>query len=110
MAADPIPVIKVSGTHREVGWQIGEKMKPRLQRILPRLREQLPPGVSWKDMELKGRLCLAHSRAAYPQFVEELEGTAEAAELPFEEVFLAICEELWEPAAWHADFPALAMV
>ena len=108
MAANPIPVIEVSGTYREVGQQIGEKMRPRLQRILPWLRDSLPPGVSWKDMLLKGRLCLAHSRAVYPQFVEELEGMAEAAELPFEEIFLAICEELWEPAAWHADFPILA--
>jgi len=108
MVAKPVPVIEVSGTHREVGQQIGEKMKPQLQRIIPRLREQLPPGVEWKDILLKGRLCLAHSRAAYPQFVEELEGIAEAAELPFEEVFLEISEELWEPAAWHADFPTLA--
>jgi isopenicillin-N N-acyltransferase-like protein len=108
MTANTIPLIEVRGTHREVGQQIGEKMKPRLQRILPRLRTHLPPGVEWKDMLLKGRLCLAHSRAVYPQFVEELEGIAEAAELPFEEVFLAICEELWEPAAWQADLPTLA--
>jgi len=87
MAASPIPVIPVSGTHREVGQQIGEKVKYQLQRVLPRLREHLPPGVSWENMLLKGRLCLAHSRAVYPQFVEELEGIAEAAELPFEEVF-----------------------
>jgi len=108
MAADPIPVIKVSGTHREVGQQIGEKMKPWLQRILSRLRGSVPSGISWNDMLLKGRLCLAHSRAVYPQFIEELEGIAEAAEVPFEKVFLTICEELWEPAAWHADFPTLA--
>jgi isopenicillin-N N-acyltransferase-like protein len=108
MVTDSISLIEVRGTHREVGQQIGEKMKLRLQRILPRLRGSLPPGVEWKDMLLKGRLCLAHSRAVYPQFVEELEGIAEATELPFEEVFLAICEELWEPAAWHADFPILA--
>lgn len=108
MTANLIPLIEVSGTHREVGQQIGQQLKPQLQRILPRLRESLPPGVSWKDMLLKGRLCLAHSRDVYPQFIEELEGIAEAAELPFEEFFLAIGEELWEPAAWHADFPTLA--
>jgi isopenicillin-N N-acyltransferase-like protein len=108
MLAESIPVIEVSGKHREVGKQIGEKMKPQLQRTLSRLRGSLPPGVEWKDMLLKGRLCLAHSRAVYPQFVEELEGIAETAGLPFEEVFLGICEELWEPAAWHADFPSLA--
>ena len=108
MAVDPIPMYEVSGSHYQVGWQIGEKMKLKLQRILPRLHRTLPPGVSWGDMLLKGRLCLAQSRTAYPQYVEELEGIAEAADLPFEEVFLAICEELWEPAAWHVGFPTLA--
>jgi isopenicillin-N N-acyltransferase-like protein len=108
MATDPIPVIEVRGTHREVGEQIGEKTKLKLQRILPRLRNNLPAGVTWDEMLLKGWLCLAHSRATYPHFVEELEGMAEAAEVPFEELFLAICEELWEPAAWHAGMPTLA--
>jgi isopenicillin-N N-acyltransferase-like protein len=103
----PIPVIQVGGTHRQVGQQIGERMKPQLQHMIARLRENLPPGVSWNDMLLKGWLCLAHSRAAYPQYVEEVEGIAQASGLPFEEVFLAICEELWEPAAWHAGSPAL---
>jgi isopenicillin-N N-acyltransferase-like protein len=107
MSAHPIPVIKVEGTHRQVGQQIGAKMRPQMQRTLSRLRGKPPPGVSWQDMQLKGSLCLAHSRAAYPQFVEELEGIAEATDLPFEEVFLAICEELWEPAAWRAGVPTL---
>jgi isopenicillin-N N-acyltransferase-like protein len=91
-----------------VGQQIGSSLRPNLERVLGRLHQNLPPGVSWSDMLLKGSLCLAHSRAAYPQFVEELEGIAEASELPFEEIFLAICEELWEPAAWHAGVPTLA--
>ncbi len=101
MVVDPIPVIKVKGTHRQVGQKIGERMKPQLQRMLARMREDLPPDVAWREMLQKGRLCLAHSRTVYPHFVEELEGIAEGAELPFEEVFLAICEELWEAAAWR---------
>jgi len=101
MTANPIPVIEVRGTYRQVGQQIGERMKPTLQRILSRMRESLPPGVRWEEMLLRSQLCLAHSRAVYPQYVEELEGIAEGAEVPFEEVFLGICEELWEPAAWY---------
>ena len=107
MATDPIPVIQVNGTHSQVGQQIGEEMRPHLQRILPGLREHLPPGVEWRDMLLKGRLCLAHSRADYPHFVEELEGVAEGADLPFEEIFLAMCDELWEPATWHGGVPTV---
>jgi len=107
MAADPIPVIKVSGTHRQVGQQIGEKMRPALERILHRLRGNVLPGVDWKDMLLKSKLCLAHSRAVYPQYLEEVEGVAEGAELPFEGMFLMVCEELWEPAAWRVSVPTL---
>ncbi len=101
MAADPIPVIEASGTHHEVGQRIGAAMRPQLQRMMGGIREDLPPGVTWEAMMHKGRLCLAHSRAVYPQLVEELEGIAAGAGLDFDEAFLAMCEELWETAAWR---------
>jgi len=100
VATDPIPVFRVSGTHREVGRQIGEKMKPAMQQMMAWMRRELPRGVIWGDMLRQGLLYLEHSRAVYPQYVEELEGIAEGAELPFEEVFLGVCEELWEPIVW----------
>jgi isopenicillin-N N-acyltransferase-like protein len=109
VAADPIPVIKVSGKHREVGQQIGEKMGPTLQRMVHRFRENLPRGVNWADMLHHGQLYLEHSRAVYPQYVQELEGIAEAATVPLDELFLGMCEELWEPIAWTrgcTDFAA----
>jgi isopenicillin-N N-acyltransferase-like protein len=101
MAANPIPVIKVSGTHRQVGRQIGEQMEPTLRRVLSRLRGSLLPGVAWRDMLHKGQIYLTHSRAVYPQYIEELEGIAEGAGLPFDELFLGMCEELWEATAWR---------
>ena len=105
MATDPIPVVKVSGTHRQVGEEIGDRMKPRLQRMMARMREGLPAGVSWEAMLHKARLCLTYTRAVYPQFVEELEGIAAGAELSFDETFLGMCEELWEEAAWREGRP-----
>ena len=81
MAADPIPVIQVRGTHRQVGQQIGERLTPELQRTMEQMHQELPPGISWEAILQKGQLCLAHSRAVYPQFIEELEGIAQGAEL-----------------------------
>lgn len=108
MPIDPIPVLKVSGPHRQVGQQIGDHMRPQLQQMMAKMREDLPPGRTWNEMLEQGRLCLTYTRAVYPQFVEELEGIAEAAGLPFDEVFLAMCEELWDKAAWGGctDFAA----
>ncbi len=109
MAVGPIPVVKVNGTHREVGQQIGERMGPTLQRMVPRFRENLPRDVNWSHMLHQGQLYLEHSRAVFRQYVEELEGVAEAAAVPLEELFLGVCEELWEPIAWTrgcTDFAA----
>jgi len=102
---DPFPVLEARGTHRQVGQQLGEQMKPRLQRAVEQMREDLPTGVTWEDMLYQGRLCLVHSRAAYPQFIDELEGMAEAAAVPLDELFLGMCEELWEAAAWRSGAP-----
>jgi isopenicillin-N N-acyltransferase like protein len=94
-------MLDVRGTHREVGRQIGEALKSRLQRIAARPGTGLPHGVSWDDMLRQGQVNLAHTRTVYPQYVEEVEGIAEAAGLPLDELFLCLCEELWEPAAWR---------
>jgi isopenicillin-N N-acyltransferase-like protein len=104
MASDPIPVIQVKGTHRQVGQQIGEQMRARLQeyqQAADQMRAGLPPGVTWEDMLDQGRVYLAYSRTVYPQYVEELEGIAEGGGLPFEEMFTELCEELWESPAWR---------
>lgn len=101
MASDPIPAIEVRGTHRQVGQQIGEQMKSQIQVMLSELRSSLIQGVSWKEMLFQSSLYLAYSRAVYPQYIDELKGIAEGAQVPFEEVFLSMCEELWETAAWR---------
>ena len=109
MAVDPIPVVKVSGTYRQVGQQIGEEMGATLRRMVRRFREDLPRGVNWVDMLRQGRLYLEHSRGVYPEYIQELEGLAEATKVPLEELFLGMCEELWEPVAWTrgcTDFAA----
>ena len=51
-----IPVIEVSGTHREVGIQIGERCQPQIRAMLSGLREGLPAGVSYPDMLLQSSL------------------------------------------------------
>lgn len=101
MPKNPIPIIEARGTHREVGRQIGEQCKEGIQSMFAGLRDELPKGATWEAMIDQSKAYLAHSRAVYPQYVDELEGIAEGSGLPFDEVFLSMCEELWEDNAWR---------
>lgn len=100
MSDHPIPVVTASGSHREVGRQIGEQCQANIHTMLSSLRNGVPAGVSWDAMVKQSNLYLKHSQFAYPQYVEELEGIAEGAGVSFENIFISMCEELWEPAAW----------
>jgi isopenicillin-N N-acyltransferase like protein len=101
MPNTPLPFIEARGTHREVGLQIGEQCRERIQSMFAGLRDELPPGVTWEAMLEQSRVYFGHSQKVYLQYIEELEGIAEGAQVPFEEVFLLMCEELWEDYAWR---------
>ena len=100
MPVEPFPLVQAHGDHRQVGRQIGEALRPQIQRYMSSLPDSLPAGVTWEGMLDQSRLYLAPARAAYPQYTAELEGIAEGAGVAFERVFLSHCEELWEPAVW----------
>ncbi len=103
-----IPMIEARGSHREVGRQIGQQCQVQIQATLANLRNDLPVGGTWDAMLHQSRLYLEFSSAIYPQYIEELEGIAEGADVPFDEVFLSICEELWESTSWQRGCTDLA--
>ena len=96
-----IPMIEARGNHREVGQQIGQSCQVQIRSMLAGLRLDLPNGITWPEMLVQSQFYLEFSREVYPQYVEELEGIADGADVPFNEVFLSMCEELWESVAWH---------
>jgi isopenicillin-N N-acyltransferase-like protein len=96
MANHPIPIIEARGTHREVGLKIGGQCRSQIQDIFTNLRDSPPAGFALEKILDQSKEYLAHSRAAYPRYIEELEGLAEGAGVSFDEVFLSMCEELWE--------------
>lgn len=101
MTNTQIPMIEARGTYREVGRQIGMQGKPQIQSMLAYLRENVPAGFSWEQMLIHSKDYLAPSRAVYPQYIEELEGISEGAGVSFDDIFLSMCEELWESPVLH---------
>ena len=69
--SNSIPVIEARGTYREVGLQIGSQCRPQIQEMLAGLQKNLPIGATWDAMLNHSKVYLAHSRAIYPQYVEE---------------------------------------
>ena len=101
MPPEAIAVVEASGTHRQVGQQIGKAMRTTVQRQMSEMRQGLPAGVTWEQLMQRAQVFLEPSRVAYPQYVDELAGIAQAAEVPFDELFLSMCEELWEKEMWR---------
>jgi hypothetical protein len=95
-----IPLIQAAGSHYQVGEQIGAAMRDRIHRMIRELSHHLPATRTWQQLLEMGAVFQAFSRSAYPQYMEELQGMADAAAVSFGELFLLLCEELWERPLW----------
>lgn len=82
--------ITVSGSHYECGLQIGQSLK---EEIRIRIETHITDDV-FNRLSTKAQITQETCRKLCPQFIEELEGMAEGAEISFDKIFLLNCEEL----------------
>jgi isopenicillin-N N-acyltransferase-like protein len=96
----PPPLISVSGTHREMGQQIGEGRRENVKHSIENARRLLEEAfrelkLSWEGAQKQARQYLPFAQQRYPQYVEELLGIAEGANVRFDELLvLNVIEEL----------------
>jgi isopenicillin-N N-acyltransferase-like protein len=88
---DPIPIIKVKGTHREIGRQIGEAFREQIQHHLQNTRELINTTyatleLDWDGARMQGRKYIPFAQERYPQYVDELFGLSEGANVDFDDV------------------------
>jgi isopenicillin-N N-acyltransferase-like protein len=76
--------------------------------MLGNLHSDTIAGVTWEDMYHQSKRYLEISQAVYPQYIEELKGIAHGSGMPFDDIFISMCEELWEPAAWRGGCTDMA--
>jgi isopenicillin-N N-acyltransferase-like protein len=82
--SEPPPMIKVKGTHREIGRQIGEACRKQVKHGIENARvliEQTRNVVEldWDGARIQASKYIPFSQERYPQYVEEMEGIAEGA-------------------------------
>jgi len=87
----PTPLIRVSGSHLEMGRQIGEACREKVVHSVENARvlldeayEQLE--LTWAGAQIQSRKYLPFAEERYPQYVEEMRGMAEGSGVPFDEI------------------------
>ncbi len=88
---DPLPVIKVKGTHREIGRQIGEAFRIQIQHHIQNTRELIDTTyetleLDWEGARMQGRKYIPFAQERYPEYVEEMKGISEGANVEFDDV------------------------
>ena len=85
----PPPLIRVSGSHRRIGQQIGEACAAQVQHSIKNAQALLDKTydrleLTWAGAQIQARKYMPFAQEHYPQYVEELMGIAEGADVPFD--------------------------
>ncbi|HLV44800.1 MAG TPA: C45 family peptidase [Aggregatilineales bacterium] len=114
LANTPMKMVRVSGSHREMGRQLGEACAPEIHRMLDVYRASLQTAynelhLTWPEAMLQASKYYPFAREHTPQYVEELEGMAEAAGVAFDELMVVNCIEAITSDALHLGCTSLAV-
>lgn len=92
-----IPVLRVSGSYRAVGRQIGEACAGTLRGAVDLEHAGMPRGGrTMAEVLADAHRCRVITRDYFPWLVDELDGVAEGAGVDAELLFAASIEELWD--------------
>ena len=93
--AVPFLHVQAKGTYREIGRAVGEAARPLIAAAVAFYEEHFVgmAGIGFDEAERQALQYLPHARRWLPQYVEELEGMAEGAGLPFVKVLVPNCAE-----------------
>jgi len=95
MTPPTIPIIRVAGTHRDVGLQLGEAGAEQIARTIAELVAELPGGRSLEDQRALAAEYRAFTEPRLPWLIEELDGVADGAGVDRLDHFACSIEEIW---------------
>jgi isopenicillin-N N-acyltransferase-like protein len=91
---EPILTIVAGGSHREAGRQVGAARRDVIREEVA-FDERIPGGRSRAEQLRLASRYREMTEAAYPWYIDELEGIAEAAEVDPLAAFACMVEEIW---------------
>ena len=103
---DPVPFIKVKGSHRDIGRQIGEACSRQIQHCVENAHAMIDAtydyiGLDWHGATIQSRKYIPFAQERYPQYVDEMLGMAEGAGISFEDMSVLVSMEAVTSDALH---------
>jgi isopenicillin-N N-acyltransferase-like protein len=86
-----VPLVRVKGTHRQIGQQIGEAMAEQVRHSIESAQKLIAESYSTLELDWNGAMIQAKkytpfAQERYPQYMEELIGISEGASVTFDEI------------------------
>lgn len=102
----PPPLIRVGGTHREMGCQIGQTCAEQIRHSIESAHHLLEITyndleLTWDGAQIQARKYIPFVQEHYPQYVDELMGLAQGANVSFEDVMVVNAMEAVTMDALH---------
>jgi isopenicillin-N N-acyltransferase like protein len=102
----PPPLVEVSGTHHEMGCQIGEARREQVQHSIENAHVLLEQSydsleLTWKGARIQARKYLPFAEERYPQYIDEMQGVAQGANVTFDDVMVLNAMEAVTMDALH---------
>lgn len=102
----PPPLVEVRGTHREMGCQIGEARREQVQHSIENAHLLIEQSYStleltWDGAKIQSRKYLPFAEERYPQYIDEMRGIADGANVTFDDVMVLNAMEAVTMDALH---------
>ncbi len=99
-----IPILHISGNSIKRGREQGEGARSQIQLAISRYRHMIPDILHspWESALLEAQKYLRQAQEDFPDILDELNGIAEGANVPFEEVWTLNCFEALTDSQEHS--------
>lgn len=107
-ANSSIRFVQVKGSHRQIGQQIGEACREQVRLSVDNARRLLGDAydelqLTWEGAQIQSRKYLPFAQERYPQYVDEIMGIGEGANIPFDDIAVLNVMEAVTSDALHLD-------
>ncbi len=88
-----LPIISVSGSHLDIGQQIGEAFRKNIQHGIENAHRLIDDTfgelhLNWEGAQIQSQKYLPYAEERYPQYVEEMRGIAQGANVEFLDILV----------------------